>query len=631
MSLFYQLRDNGQEVVGAIFITVFVIIGPLIGMNMIVAVVVTNIQNAYKEMRQRREIKHRALDDTSVSHRHPSNQMVASVAITDVPPVIWSQQTPLQIPDFRHFSVEALENYYLCLIAIEENLKEHLQLKAKLWQVLQDVQHLNMAKLPDNDATFMGLDGDDGPMDGDDDDDDDEEIKGGQADALTMKMRLNKEIKDKAAAAKKRREAAQAASLAAHAQAIKSPGGSFPNSPDASSAANNAAGIGAIGTASTRTRRLAAGTTISSPSGGGGGGGGGSAAIPLSIEKRKSLRALMGKRDDNSDLVAWPDRLINSLRLRADGRLDLDGMAADPNVVGAHHSPTFGIHSVRAAGGIITSSAIAAGSGRLGLGSVRPGSGMASMRTSQSRLGQRTKSGLNVRPASRSGLPPPTNNNNAPVVTSMRSRTPTLPAGISGDDGKSSGNSRRFASSIDGGATTSHHHVHRSATGSHDISPPMETKRSLQLDTSSNGTQAVAAAGAAVRAAVGASAVTGMGIHSTSRGGGLGSIGHGGGHQSTGHNHHPSNVSLGGGLSPVARNSGQRSGQQSPARGYPSSPASSARPSAIDQPQPHHRHNRSGQQQTNSGNASPSLATHPHSLAGYHRLTPPPEDHPHPF
>jgi hypothetical protein len=135
MNLYYSLRDAGQALQCAIFITIFIIIGPLIGMNMIVAVVVTNIQNAYKEMRQRREVKHRSLDDASHARAH-SNVIVTSVSVSDVPPVIWSQQTPLQIPDFRHFSVESLENYYLCLIAIEENLREHQQLKAKLWQVL---------------------------------------------------------------------------------------------------------------------------------------------------------------------------------------------------------------------------------------------------------------------------------------------------------------------------------------------------------------------------------------------------------------------------------------------------------------------------------------------------------------
>jgi len=61
-----------------------------------------------------------------------ANQNDGTAEISNVPSSVWASQNPHQVPDFRNFTVAALENYFLTLIAIEENLAEHMEIKAKL-------------------------------------------------------------------------------------------------------------------------------------------------------------------------------------------------------------------------------------------------------------------------------------------------------------------------------------------------------------------------------------------------------------------------------------------------------------------------------------------------------------------
>jgi hypothetical protein len=45
---------------------------------------------------------------------------------------VWTNQIPLEVPDFTKISSSKLQNYYLVLLAIEENLQEYVRLKDSL-------------------------------------------------------------------------------------------------------------------------------------------------------------------------------------------------------------------------------------------------------------------------------------------------------------------------------------------------------------------------------------------------------------------------------------------------------------------------------------------------------------------
>jgi len=192
VDIYKVFKREGLALSGSIFFVFYVIIGALIFANMIVGVVLTNYQAAFKNMKAMKHVKHKRLtagihqntgggysnfSNFNANYSGTSRTSTASAKIArsraraiarakrkraqqqlqreqsksswtgyNVPtasqpecasieyvvPHTWIQQTPYQVPDFQHFSVEDLETYCLILIAMEENLKELQDLKGVL-------------------------------------------------------------------------------------------------------------------------------------------------------------------------------------------------------------------------------------------------------------------------------------------------------------------------------------------------------------------------------------------------------------------------------------------------------------------------------------------------------------------
>ncbi|KAI9355083.1 Ion transport protein-domain-containing protein [Zopfochytrium polystomum] len=142
---FDELEAHGQFVAAALYYSSFMVIGVFVFMKIIVAVVVSNLEDAYSAEKKRMKLKFRALKTSLIStqgHRHFQRPTRPSPTGDDP---VWKNQIPFVIPDFEKISKAKVENYFLVLSIIEENLREYLQLKEKLHEILTELRVVNLA------------------------------------------------------------------------------------------------------------------------------------------------------------------------------------------------------------------------------------------------------------------------------------------------------------------------------------------------------------------------------------------------------------------------------------------------------------------------------------------------------
>lgn len=141
VDIYNDMQDAGKALEGAIFTVIFVVIGALVFANIIVGVTVTNLQTAYKEMKLTKIVRHRALTGNKNSEVKELNQ--DTVNSDHIKPQVLLKQKPYKLPDFRNLTIESLENYYLVLIALEENMKERQDIRATLEHIIQEIELWN--------------------------------------------------------------------------------------------------------------------------------------------------------------------------------------------------------------------------------------------------------------------------------------------------------------------------------------------------------------------------------------------------------------------------------------------------------------------------------------------------------
>mmetsp|Transcript_26663 Transcript_26663/g.43594 ORF Transcript_26663/g.43594 Transcript_26663/m.43594 type:complete len:813 (+) Transcript_26663:354-2792(+) len=186
-TIFWNLADAGYFWAAAIYFVGFVVIGPFMFVNVLAGVVFIQLQVSTTHMnremkRQNRLIQAHPSDghredgdggqsDKSDNH-HSDNksdvqgqqsgtggtgaggsgvfdvsQDVAGVEI--VPESTWSRQKAARIPDFSKLSPALLENYFLLLMAIEDNLAEFKKFKSSLHNIEEDVKMMNLDDDPE--------------------------------------------------------------------------------------------------------------------------------------------------------------------------------------------------------------------------------------------------------------------------------------------------------------------------------------------------------------------------------------------------------------------------------------------------------------------------------------------------
>eukprot|EP00002_Diphylleia_rotans_P013788 TRINITY_DN2684_c0_g1_i2.p1 TRINITY_DN2684_c0_g1~~TRINITY_DN2684_c0_g1_i2.p1 ORF type:complete len:677 (+),score=155.07 TRINITY_DN2684_c0_g1_i2:55-2085(+) len=137
--IYNDLRSKNMGIAGALYSVFFMTIGTFIFINVIVGVTVTNLQDAYTEIKHVRRAKHRKL------HRRHAGELQTRpiVKITHIQPDQWRKQIPVEKPKFSNITPSNLENYFLVLSAVEDNLVEFMNLKKEVEEIVSQVRDLN--------------------------------------------------------------------------------------------------------------------------------------------------------------------------------------------------------------------------------------------------------------------------------------------------------------------------------------------------------------------------------------------------------------------------------------------------------------------------------------------------------
>ncbi|XP_027053424.1 cation channel sperm-associated protein 4-like [Pocillopora damicornis] len=142
MEIFKAFQDVGETyyIGGGLFLLVFIAIGAFVFANLVVAVVVTNLEFAMMDVKT--EGKDRGEKDDLKAKLDGDDTTLKTVGVEEVPSFVYLKQMPFQLPDLTKIPSEKLENYFLILSAIEENLGESKRIKAEINEIIGEVSEL---------------------------------------------------------------------------------------------------------------------------------------------------------------------------------------------------------------------------------------------------------------------------------------------------------------------------------------------------------------------------------------------------------------------------------------------------------------------------------------------------------
>ncbi|KAI9190383.1 Cation channel sperm-associated protein 4 [Blastocladiella emersonii ATCC 22665] len=146
-----QRSRRGQFTAGAIYCVIFVTLGGFVFSNLIVAVVVTNLELTYENIKKQMRVKYRRLKSRAGMRRKggEAQRPVTNIAEGDEPTFL--NQIPFELPEFDRITESKLENYYLLLMIIEDNLKEYVKIKESLNEILIELKEINQAQADEDD------------------------------------------------------------------------------------------------------------------------------------------------------------------------------------------------------------------------------------------------------------------------------------------------------------------------------------------------------------------------------------------------------------------------------------------------------------------------------------------------
>eukprot|EP00736_Rhodelphis_marinus_P007393 Rmarinus@m.11310 len=142
VDIFRKMESRGFFLAGAIYCALFIIVGAFIFVNILSGVTVTNLETAMKEISSERRSRFRSLAEVDDDGMHNA-QFIETVPTSAIPPRAWKSQSAVTAPTFAKLSPSMLENYFLILIAIEENLCEFNKLRTTIAGMQQEVKTLN--------------------------------------------------------------------------------------------------------------------------------------------------------------------------------------------------------------------------------------------------------------------------------------------------------------------------------------------------------------------------------------------------------------------------------------------------------------------------------------------------------
>ncbi|XP_033123554.1 cation channel sperm-associated protein 4-like [Anneissia japonica] len=154
--VFKDFEEKGLFVTGALYFIVCIIVGAFVFANLVVAVVVTNLDKAMRDVKEETKKREDTLSAKPVNHEDDHLHVEQSVPIISVDSVCeeahLNLQKPLYFGDLRHLTPKKLQNYFLIIAAVEENLVEYKKIRKEIDEIFSLVWNLNLEERDDNDS-----------------------------------------------------------------------------------------------------------------------------------------------------------------------------------------------------------------------------------------------------------------------------------------------------------------------------------------------------------------------------------------------------------------------------------------------------------------------------------------------
>jgi len=144
-TIFWSTADAGLFFAAAPYFVLFITIVPWGFVQVLVGILITNLQVSFDTMNAE-STPFRSLEATKKPADNSNAEGDSSHGTEDFSEVgnkVWGQQHAVRMPEFATMSPAALEDYFLVLLAIEDNLAEYKRIKFKLHKVLRSVQDEN--------------------------------------------------------------------------------------------------------------------------------------------------------------------------------------------------------------------------------------------------------------------------------------------------------------------------------------------------------------------------------------------------------------------------------------------------------------------------------------------------------
>eukprot|EP01135_Chromosphaera_perkinsii_P012274 Nk52_evm11s2630 gene=Nk52_evmTU11s2630 len=132
IDIFTVLKDNGQFEIAAVYFMLYIFIGSFIFINILVGVVVTNLELAYKEQQRIVERENRILKQAI--EKTTEEWKFCKLPFHAIQETARSQ-TPYEVHTHPDITLERVQNYFLLLFAIENNLSEFSNLLNSLQEI----------------------------------------------------------------------------------------------------------------------------------------------------------------------------------------------------------------------------------------------------------------------------------------------------------------------------------------------------------------------------------------------------------------------------------------------------------------------------------------------------------------
>ncbi|XP_021103453.1 cation channel sperm-associated protein 4 isoform X2 [Heterocephalus glaber] len=138
-------RDYALEIGGAIYFAVFIIIGGIIGMNLLVTVVIRNLEQIMKTKEQEQQHQ-KNFSETGAEKEDRSHELPLLHCALARMEKSGLHQEPLVGSPMSNVSENMLDNFCLVLEAIEDNLIQYRKIREELDNIVQEVHSIPFNK-----------------------------------------------------------------------------------------------------------------------------------------------------------------------------------------------------------------------------------------------------------------------------------------------------------------------------------------------------------------------------------------------------------------------------------------------------------------------------------------------------